>query len=279
MLHEFGNREFGAGYELCSGMAAANYGRAAMAAAAAAAVGTYVVHHHHHSCYSNEGNENSFNLPWDAHQQPLGYHASSYQSPLHQCTDLAGFLNSVAGGSPLARPGLASVHHHLRHQRLGHNAHFNNSPNTKQSSPPSSSSTGIHLGSVGGLSHNSSGGNSSGTHKSSKPRRRVASVAQRRAANIRERRRMYNLNTAFDRLRKKVPTFAYEKRLSRIETLRLAITYISFMKEVLEGKCSTRDVNDIVHGPFAASDSNNDIGPACNENIWGARTHNVPSIN
>ena len=30
-----------------------------------------------------------------------------------------------------------------------------------------------------------------------------------------------------------VPTFAYEKRLSRIETLRLAITYISFMDEIL----------------------------------------------
>ena len=30
-----------------------------------------------------------------------------------------------------------------------------------------------------------------------------------------------------------VPTFAYEKRLSRIETLRLAITYITFMDELL----------------------------------------------
>ena len=30
-----------------------------------------------------------------------------------------------------------------------------------------------------------------------------------------------------------VPTFAYEKRLSRIETLRLAITYISFMDELV----------------------------------------------
>lgn len=68
----------------------------------------------------------------------------------------------------------------------------------------------------------------------SKPRRRVATVAQRRAANIRERRRMLNLNTAFDRLRKKVPTFAYEKRLSRIETLRLAIMYISFMSELVD---------------------------------------------
>jgi hypothetical protein len=32
-----------------------------------------------------------------------------------------------------------------------------------------------------------------------------------------------------------VPTFAYEKRLSRIETLRLAITYISFMDELVCG--------------------------------------------
>lgn len=68
-----------------------------------------------------------------------------------------------------------------------------------------------------------------------KPRRRVATIAQRRAANIRERRRMFNLNEAFDKLRRKVPTFAYEKRLSRIETLRLAITYISFMSELLSG--------------------------------------------
>lgn len=67
----------------------------------------------------------------------------------------------------------------------------------------------------------------------SRPRRRVASAAQRRAANIRERRRMFNLNSAFDRLRKKVPTFAYEKRLSRIDTLRLAMTYIQFMSDTL----------------------------------------------
>ena len=69
--------------------------------------------------------------------------------------------------------------------------------------------------------------------KMSKKRRRIATATQRRAANIRERRRMFNLNEAFDRLRSKVPTFAYEKRLSRIETLRLAITYINFMDELL----------------------------------------------
>ncbi|XP_029442920.1 fer3-like protein, partial [Rhinatrema bivittatum] len=66
-------------------------------------------------------------------------------------------------------------------------------------------------------------------------RKRLITYAQRQAANIRERKRMFNLNEAFDQLRKKVPTFAYEKRLSRIETLRLAIVYISFMTDLLDG--------------------------------------------
>jgi len=74
-------------------------------------------------------------------------------------------------------------------------------------------------------------------------------MAQRRAANIRERRRMFNLNEAFDKLRRKVPTFAYEKRLSRIETLRLAITYISFMAELLAGKASGSDAVSSASGP------------------------------
>lgn len=88
-------------------------------------------------------------------------------------------------------------------------------------------------GSISSGSPNSIGGSTGGSSR--KPRRRVATIAQRRAANIRERRRMFNLNEAFDKLRRKVPTFAYEKRLSRIETLRLAITYISFMSELLNG--------------------------------------------
>lgn len=65
-------------------------------------------------------------------------------------------------------------------------------------------------------------------------RRRIITVVQRQAANVRERKRMFSLNEAFDELRRKVPTFAYEKRLSRIETLRLAIVYISFMMDLLE---------------------------------------------
>ena len=65
-------------------------------------------------------------------------------------------------------------------------------------------------------------------------RRRVISYEQRKAANVRERKRMCHLNDAFDVLRKRVPTFAYEKKLSRIETLKLAVTYIQYMAELLD---------------------------------------------
>ncbi|KAJ8313928.1 hypothetical protein KUTeg_008489 [Tegillarca granosa] len=75
------------------------------------------------------------------------------------------------------------------------------------------------------------------TGSSGKPKRkRIQTPPQRQAANVRERRRMFHLNEAFDNLRKRLPAFNYEKRLSRIETLRLAITYISFMKDISEGE-------------------------------------------
>nr|XP_046274211.1 fer3-like protein [Scatophagus argus] len=73
-------------------------------------------------------------------------------------------------------------------------------------------------------------------HPNKPKRRRIITVVQRQAANVRERKRMFSLNEAFDELRRKVPTFAYEKRLSRIDTLRLAIVYISFMTDLLEQK-------------------------------------------
>lgn len=67
-----------------------------------------------------------------------------------------------------------------------------------------------------------------------KTRRRVPNASQRKAANVRERKRMLNLNSAFDNLRECIPTFAYEKHLSRIDTLRLAMGYIRFMCDIIE---------------------------------------------
>ncbi|CAG9804642.1 unnamed protein product [Chironomus riparius] len=57
----------------------------------------------------------------------------------------------------------------------------------------------------------------------------------RQQGPIRERKRtMSSINAAFDELRVHVPTFPYEKRLSKIDTLKLAIAYIALLREVLD---------------------------------------------
>ena len=48
-------------------------------------------------------------------------------------------------------------------------------------------------------------------------------VQQRHAANLRERKRMQSINDAFEGLRQHIPTLPYEKRLSKVDTLRLTI--------------------------------------------------------
>ena len=63
---------------------------------------------------------------------------------------------------------------------------------------------------------------------------------QRHAANVRERKRMLNINSAFEQLRCHVPTFPYEKRLSKIDTLRLAIAYIALLGEILLSGCDPK---------------------------------------
>lgn len=57
---------------------------------------------------------------------------------------------------------------------------------------------------------------------------------ERHAANIRERKRMLSINSAFEELRDHVPTFPYERRLSKIDTLRLAIAYIALLSDILK---------------------------------------------
>ncbi|CAG0903484.1 unnamed protein product [Darwinula stevensoni] len=47
---------------------------------------------------------------------------------------------------------------------------------------------------------------------------------------------MLSINSAFDELRVHVPTFPYEKRLSKIDTLRLAIAYIALLKDILSSE-------------------------------------------
>merc|ERR1719336_57034 len=57
---------------------------------------------------------------------------------------------------------------------------------------------------------------------------------RRDAANARERKRMNGLNDAFERLREVVPNLNSEQKMSKIETLLMAQTYIRALAKLIE---------------------------------------------
>ncbi|KAJ8334105.1 hypothetical protein SKAU_G00397440 [Synaphobranchus kaupii] len=61
----------------------------------------------------------------------------------------------------------------------------------------------------------------------------IGEPRQRNAANARERDRTNSVNTAFTALRTLIPTEPADRKLSKIETLRLASSYISHLGNVL----------------------------------------------
>ncbi|XP_014663375.1 PREDICTED: helix-loop-helix protein 1-like [Priapulus caudatus] len=65
-------------------------------------------------------------------------------------------------------------------------------------------------------------------------RRRRATQKYRTAHATRERVRVEAFNVAFAELRKLLPTLPPDKKLSKIEILRLAICYISYLNHVLD---------------------------------------------
>uniref|UniRef100_A0A8C3BSD2 Scleraxis bHLH transcription factor n=1 Tax=Cairina moschata TaxID=8855 RepID=A0A8C3BSD2_CAIMO len=66
-----------------------------------------------------------------------------------------------------------------------------------------------------------------------KPGRLSREPRQRHTANARERDRTNSVNTAFTALRTLIPTEPADRKLSKIETLRLASSYISHLGNVL----------------------------------------------
>ncbi|XP_026689454.2 uncharacterized protein LOC778738 [Ciona intestinalis] len=91
---------------------------------------------------------------------------------------------------------------------------------------------------------------------------------QRRAANQRERRRMKIINRAFQNLRKHVPCESYEKKLSKVDTLKSAIDYISFMSNLLKssegGEKATTKKQIVV---YTREGQSNDL--VCHSLSWG----------
>lgn len=74
----------------------------------------------------------------------------------------------------------------------------------------------------------------SGLSREEKRRRRRATAKYRSAHATRERVRVVAFNMAFAELRKLLPTLPPDKKLSKIEILRLAICYISYLHHVLD---------------------------------------------
>ncbi|KAL4712095.1 hypothetical protein ACJJTC_008678 [Scirpophaga incertulas] len=62
----------------------------------------------------------------------------------------------------------------------------------------------------------------------------VRVVKRRTTANKKERRRTQSINTAFSDLRECIPNVPPDTKLSKIKTLRLATSYISYLLKVLE---------------------------------------------
>ena len=78
---------------------------------------------------------------------------------------------------------------------------------------------------------------------------------RRLIANERERRRMYGLNMAFENLRSVLPSLGSNKQFSKYETLQMAKSYISALRQLLIGDHQTPNLsqsksNDFIYSGF-----------------------------
>lgn len=73
-----------------------------------------------------------------------------------------------------------------------------------------------------------------GLSREERRRRRRATLKYRTAHATRERIRVEAFNAAFAALRRLLPTLPPDKKLSKIEILRLAVCYIAYLNHVLD---------------------------------------------
>ena len=71
-------------------------------------------------------------------------------------------------------------------------------------------------------------------------------------------KRLVSINEAFEILRLHIPTFPYERRLSKIDTLHLAISYINLLESLLESNLTIFDymqltITSIFNGPSSTN--------------------------
>lgn len=116
--------------------------------------------------------------------------------------------------------------------------------------------------------------------------------APRNAANARERARMRVLSKAFCRLKTTLPWVPADTKLSKLDTLRLAATYIAHLRAVLrdDGEThpeTTKSLSLTLSWPFAIQNSNatalvsnscnvsSSTSPSCNQYRGQQTTHDI----
>ncbi|NWT09683.1 HEN1 protein, partial [Vireo altiloquus] len=113
-----------------------------------------------------------------------------------------------------------------------------NSDHAELAALPSRPDPDPALGAVSGGSGVSRGGEEGARKeplsREERRRRRRATAKYRTAHATRERIRVEAFNVAFAELRRLLPTLPPDKKLSKIEILRLAICYISYLNHVLD---------------------------------------------
>jgi len=90
------------------------------------------------------------------------------------------------------------------------------------------------IGKMGAFRERSEGALSVPLSREERRRRRRATQKYRTAHATRERVRVEAFNVAFADLRRLLPTLPPDKKLSKIEILRLAICYIAYLNHVLD---------------------------------------------
>lgn len=142
----------------------------------------------------------------------------------------ANFGNPTNYGLHLSHPDL----HTSYDSASGHIHHPVSSSSLDVSSSTSSHLDMCHADGAGGTQQLLPPSEMVGLTREERRRRRRATLKYRTAHATRERIRVEAFNVSFAELRKLLPTLPPDKKLSKIEILKLAICYIAYLNHVLE---------------------------------------------
>ena len=85
---------------------------------------------------------------------------------------------------------------------------------------------------------------------------------------------MQSINDAFEGLRAHIPTLPYEKRLSKVDTLRVAIGYIGFLADLVDAETQS----DAVKGPLGGAEDGHRLNGRKNVPKIIIQYHGMPPI-